>query len=128
MEGVEVSAVWVMTDVSNVQVVWETTYVSVASKASSKVVSGPAGVDVEIGRIGGCPSGPSSAPVGGGVPVPVVVQAQALLVHRDCRRSMGALLAATRRLRLKVCTVRGVRWLLRLAGIGASTCHRWWCT
>ena len=56
---------------------------------------------------------------GATVPVPGVVRAQALLIQGvDCRRSMGALFAAARRLRVGECTVRGVRWLL---GVG----RRW---
>ena len=41
-EGVEVSTVGVMTDVTNVQVVWESWYASVASQACPNVVAGPA--------------------------------------------------------------------------------------
>ena len=79
----------------------------------------PAGVDVEMGGMGGCPSGPPPAPLGVGVPVPVVVWAQALLIHGvDCRPSMKALLASARGLRVGECGVRGVRWLL---GVG----RRW---
>ena len=53
------------------------------------------------------------------MPVPGVIRAQALLIHGvDCRRGMGALLAAARRLRVGVCAVRGVRLLL---GVG----RRW---
>ena len=53
------------------------------------------------------------------VSVPVVVRAQALLIHWvDCRRGMGALLAAARKLRVGECAVHGVRWLL---GVG----RRW---
>ena len=118
-EGVDVSTVGVMTDLTNVQVVRETTYASVASKASPKVVAGPAGVDIEIGGIGGCPSGPPPSPVCSGVPVPEVVWAQALLIHRvDYRRSLRALLVAARGLRVGECGFRGVRWLL---GVG----RRW---
>ena len=113
------STVGVMTEVSSVQVVRGTTYASVASQASPEVVPEHAGVDVEMGGVGGCPSGPPPAPVGGGVPVPGVVRAQALLIHGvDCRQGVGALLAAARRLRVGECTVRGVRWLL---GVG----RRW---
>ena len=65
---------------------------------------------------GGLPSWPPPALVGGVVPVPVVVWAQALLIHEvDCRRSMEALLAAERGLRVGECGVRGVPWLL---GVG----------
>ena len=57
----------------------------------------PAGVDVMMGGMGGCPSGPPPAPDGGSVPVPEIVRAQALLIHGvDCRRSVRALLAAAR--------------------------------
>ena len=53
------------------------------------------------------------------VPVPGVVRAQALLIHGvDCRRGVGALLAAARRLKVGECTIWGVRWLL---GVG----RRW---
>ena len=115
-EGAEVSTVVEMNDVMGVQVVRETMYASVASQACPEVVSGPAGVDVEMGGMGGGPAGPPPAPVGWGVPVPEVVRAQALLIHGvDCRRSVGALLAAARRLRVGECGVRGVRWLL---GVG----------
>ena len=59
--------------------------------------------------MGGRPSGPPPAPVGSGVPVPGVVRAQALLIHGvDCRRSVRALLAAARGLRVGECGVRGV--------------------
>ena len=72
--------------------------------------------------MGGSPAGPPPVPVirlVPTVPVPVVVRAQALLIHGvDCHRGMGALLAATRRLRVGDCTVRRVRWLL---GVG----RRW---
>ena len=55
----------------------------------------------------------SPAPVDVGVPMPIVVRGQALLIHGvDCRRSVRALLAATRGLRVGMCSVRGVRWLL----------------
>ena len=118
-EGAEVSTVGVMTDVTNVLVVRKTTYVSVASQASPEVVAGAAGVDVEMGGMGGGPSGPPPTPVGFGVPVPGAVRAQALLIHGvDCRRSARALLAAARGLRVGECEVRGVRWLL---GVG----RRW---
>ena len=114
-----VSTVGVMTDVTNVQVVRKTTYASVASQVSPEVFAGPAEVDVEMGGIGRCPSKPPPAPVGGGVPVPVVVRAQALLIHGvDCQRSVRALLMAARGLRVGECGVRGVRWLL---GVG----RRW---
>ena len=112
-EGTEVSTVRVMTDVTNVQVVRKTTYASVASQASPEVVAEPAGVDVEMGGMGGCPPRPPPVPVGTGVPVPGAVRAQALLIHGvDCRRSVRALLAAARGLRVGECAVRGVRWLL----------------
>ena len=66
-----------------------------------------------MGGIWGWPSEPPPALVGGGEPVPRVVRAQALLIHVvDCGRSARALLAAARRLRVGVCEVRGVRWLL----------------
>lgn len=52
-------------------------------------------------------------PVAAVVPVPGVVQRQALLIHGvDGWRGMGVLLAAARRFRVGVCTMRGVRWLL----------------
>ena len=114
--GAEVSTVGVQTDVSRVQVVRETTYASVASQACPEVAPSGVGVDVEMAGMGGGPSGPPPVPLvsdGAAVPVPEVVQAQALLIHGvDCRRSMGALFAAARRLRVGECTVRGVRWLL----------------
>ena len=115
-DGVEVSTIGVMTDVTNVQIVPNTTYASVASQASPEVVPGPAGVDVEIGGMGCCPSVPPPAPVGGGVPMPEVVRTQALLIHGvDCRRSVRALLAAAPGLRVGGYGVRGMRWLL---GVG----------
>ena len=118
----EVSAVGVQTDVSRVQVVRETTYASVASQAYPQVAPTGVGVDVEMWGMGGGPAGPPPVPpvpVVPVVPVPGVVRAQALLVHGvDCRRGMGALFAAARRLRVGECTVRGVRWLL---GVG----RRW---
>ena len=47
------------------------------------------------------------------VHVPVVVQAQVLVMHGvGCRRGMGAVFGAARRLRVGGCTVRGTRWLL----------------
>ena len=120
--GAEVCTVGVQTDVSRVQVVRETTYASVASQACPEVASSGVGVDVEMGGMGGGPSGPPLVPlmpVVPVVPVPGVVRAQALLIHGiDCRRGMGALLTAARRLRVGECTVRGVRWLL---GVG----RRW---
>ena len=77
------------------------------------MVAEPAGVDVGMGGMGGRPAGPPPAPVRSGVPVPGVVRAQALLVHKvDCRRSVRALLAAVRGLRVGECRVRGVQWLL----------------
>ena len=125
-ERVEVSTVGVMTDMTNVQVVRKTTYASVASQVDQEVVAGPVWVDVEMGGMGGCPVGTPLALVGGVVPVPGVVQAQALLVHVvDCRRSVRALLAAARGLRVGEYSVRGVRWLLGVAGVGASACLRW---
>ena len=46
--------------------------------------------------------------------MPEVVWAQAPLIHGvDCHRGVGSLLAAAQRLRVGVCTVRGVRWLVR---------------
>ena len=72
--------------------------------------------------MGGCPSGPPLAPVGSGVPVPVVVQAQDLLIYGvDCQRSVGALLAAARRLKVDEGGVRGVWWLL---GVGSHWVKR----
>ena len=114
--GAEVSTIGVQTDVSRVQVVRETTYASVASQACPEVAPSGVGVDVEMGGMGGGPSGPPPVPLGSGgtaVNGPGVVQAQALLIHGvDCRRGMGALIVAARRLRVGECTVRGVRWLL----------------
>ena len=116
------STVGSQTDVSRVQVVRETTYASVAAQTCSGAVPVAEGVDVEMGGMGGGPSGPPpvpGVPVVPVVPVPVVVRAQALLIHGvDCRRGMGALVAAARKLRVGECTVRGVRWLL---GVG----RRW---
>ena len=117
-----VSTVGVQTDVSRVQVVRETTYASVASQACPGVAPAGGGVDVGMSGMGGGPSGPPLVPLVPVVPavsVPGVVRAQALLIHGvDCRRGMGALLAAARRLRVGECAVRGVRWLL---GVG----RRW---
>lgn len=65
---------------------------------------------------GGGPTGPPLVPVIPVVPivpVPEVVQAQALLIHGvDCRRGLGALSAAARRLSVGECAIRRVRWLL----------------
>ena len=114
--GAEVSTVGVQTDVSRVQVVRETTYASVASRACPEMAPSGVGVDVEMGGMGGGPSGPPPVPLTSGgtaVLVPGVVRAQALLIHGvDCRRGVGALLVAARRRRVGGCTVRGVRWLL----------------
>ena len=100
----------------------ETTYASVVSQACPEVAPSGVGADVEMGGMGGGPSGPPPVPlasVGTAVPVPGVVRAQALLIHGvDCGRGTGALQAAARRLRVGECTVRGVRWLL---GVG----RRW---
>ena len=83
------------------------------------MVARPAGVDVVMGGMGDCPSGPSLTTDGGSVPVPGIVRAQALLIHGvDCRRSVGALLVAARGLRVGECGVRWVQWLL---GVG----RRW---
>ena len=94
----------------------ETTYALVAAQTCGGVAPVADGVDVEMSGMGGGPTGPPSIPVVPGVPVvpvPVVVRAQALLIHGvDCRRGMGALLAAARRLRVGECAVRGVRWVL----------------
>ena len=117
-----VSTVGSQTDVSRVQVVRETTYASVAAQTCSGAVPVAEGVDVVMGGMGGGPSGPPPVPgmpVVPVVPVPVVVRAQALLIHGvDCRQGMGALVAAARKLRVGECTVWGVRWLL---GVG----RRW---
>ena len=116
------STVSVQTDVSRVQVVRETSYASVASQACPEVAPSGGGVDVEMGGMGGGPSGPPPVPTVPVVPlvaVPGVLRAQALLIHGvDCRRGMGALQAAARRLRVVECTVRGVRWMLGVV--------RWW--
>ena len=97
-------------------------YPSLASHACPEVSSGVRGSDVEMGGVGGGLAGSPSVPVIALVPapqVPGVVRVQALLIHRvECRRGMGALLAAPRRLRVGECAVHGVRWLL---GIG----RRW---
>ena len=128
----EVSTVGVQTDVSRVQVVRETTYASVAAQTCTGVVAVAGGVDVEMSEMGGGPPGPPPdpvVPVVPVVPVPGVVRAQALLIHGvDCHRGMGALLPAARRLRVGECTVRGVRWLLGVGGIGVSASLRLWCT
>ena len=120
VEVPEVSTVGLQTDVSRVQVVRETTYASVAAQTCSGAVPVAVGVDVEMGGMGGGPSGPPpvpGVPVVAVVPMLVVVRAQALLIHGvDCRRGMGALLAAARRLRVGECAVRGVRWLLGVGG------------
>ena len=117
-----VSTVSVQTDVSRVQVVCKATYASVASQACPEMALAGGGVDVEMGGLGGGPLGPPPVPpvpVVPTVPVPGVVWAQALLIHGiDCRRGVGALLAAAYRLKVGECTVRGVRWLL---GVG----RRW---
>ena len=122
MVGPEVSTVGLQTDVSRVQVVRETTYALVASQACPEGSLGVGRVDVEMGGMGGGPAEPPLVPVVALVPathVHGVVRAQALLIHRvDCRRGMGALLAAPSRLRVGECTVRGVWWWL---GVG----RRW---
>ena len=109
-------------EVSRVQVVRETTYASVASQACPEGSLGVAGMDVEMGGVGGGPAEPPSVPVVPLVPaacVSGVVRAQALLIHGlDCRRGLGALLAVACGLRVGECTVRGVR---RLLGVG----RRW---
>ena len=134
--GAEVSVVGVQTDISRVQVVRETTYASVATQAGACEV--PTGGDTVMGGVGAPDPPPGGARVwdegagwgsvgGGGSgapgmdprPADGVVSAQALLVHGvDCRRGIGSLLAAARKLRVGKCTVRGVRWLL---GVG----RRW---
>ena len=118
-EMVGVSTISVQTDVSRLQVVRETTYASVTSQACPEVAPAGGGVGVDKSGMGGGPSGPppvTLVPVVPVVSVPRVVRSQALLFHGvDCRRGMGALLAAARRLRVGDCTVRGVRWLL---GVG----------
>ena len=110
----EVRTIGVMTDVTNVRVVRETTYTSVASQACLEMSPATGDVDVEMGGTGGGPSGPPPVQVvPADEPVPGVVRAQALLIHVvDCRRGVGALMVAARRLRVGECTVRGVRWLL----------------
>ena len=128
--------VGVQTDISRVQVVRETTYASVATQAGSGVMPGgedgvvggmgaPGPVPAGVGVQGGIPGWGSGGGIGdggpgvGSRPTGGVVRAQALLIHGvDCRRGVGSLLAAARRLRVGVCTVRGVRWLL---GVG----RRW---
>ena len=104
----------VMTDVTNVQVVRETTYASVASQACPGMSPAAGDVDVEMGGTGGGYSGPPPVPVvPADAPVPEVVRAQALWIHGvDCRHGVGALLVAARRLRVGECTVHGVRWPL----------------
>ena len=93
----------VQTDISRVQVVREMTCTTVATQAGA----GGVGVDGDsvIGGVGLPDVG--SRPVGEGVGL---VWAQALLIHGvDCRRGVGALLAMTRRLRVRDCGVHGVR-------------------
>lgn len=98
------STVGVMTDVSRVQVVCESTYGLVPSQACPEVSPFSGGVDVERGGTDGGLSGPPPVPVVPAVPVvpvPGVVRVQAHLIHRvDCRRAIGALLAAAQRLRV----------------------------
>ena len=128
----QVSTVGVQTDVSRMQVVRETTYALVAALTCTGEGPVSEGVDVEMSGIGGGPAGPSPVsvvPVVPVVPVPGVVRAQALLIHgADCRRGVGALLAAARRLRVVECTVWGVRWLLGVGRHWGSACPRLWCT
>ena len=96
------STVGVMTDVSRVQVVRETTYASVASQACPEGSLGVGGEDVEMGVVGSSPAGPLPDPVVPFVPavrVPEVIRVQALLIHGvDCHRGIGALFSAARRL------------------------------
>ena len=67
--------------------------------------------DSVMGGVGVPDVGPR--PVGRGMGS---VRAQALLIHGvDCRRAVGTLLAMARRLRVRDCAVRCVRWLL---GVG----------
>ena len=135
-ESAEVSVRGVQTDISRVQVVRETTYASMATQAGAGVVpadgdtvmggvGAPAPVPADVGVQGGVPGWGSGGGVGAGGPgvgsrpVGGIVRAQALLIHGvDCRRGVGSLLAAARRLQVGACTVRGVRWLL---GVG----RRW---
>lgn len=116
-DGPEMSTVRLMTDISRMQVVCETTYASVASQACPEGSLAVRREDVEMEGVGGGTSGPPPIPVVADilvVHVPGVLQAYALLVHGvDCRRDMRALLGAAPRLRVGECTVRGVRWLLR---------------
>ena len=62
---------------------------------------------------GAAGGGGSGAPEMGSRPADGVVRAQALLIYGvDCRRGVGSLLAAARRLRVGEYSVRGVCWLL----------------
>ena len=73
-----------MTDISHMQVMCETTYALIAAQASPLVAPVTKGVDVEIGRVGDGPTGLPPIPVFPivpVVPVTVVVRAQALLIH-----------------------------------------------
>lgn len=76
--------------------------------------------------------GPPTVPVVpavSAVPMSGVIRVRALLIHGvDCRRGMGSLVVAARRLRVGECTVGGERWLLGQAGIGVSICYQWWYT
>ena len=128
--GAEVSVVGVQTDISRVQVVRETTYANVATQAGGCVVQadgdtvmgglgapgpplGGAGVWDKGAGWGSAEGGRFGAPGMGPRPADGIVRAQALLIHgMDCRRGVGSLLLAARRLRVGSCAVRGVRWLL----------------
>ena len=85
-----------------------------------------------VGRGGSGLTGPYPVSAVSVVPfahVPVVVWAQALLIHEvGCRQSMRALLAAAERLRVVECTVRGVRYCCGWAGGGGSAYHCCWYT
>lgn len=81
-------------------------------------------VDVPVCEIGG---GMGVVPV---VPTPVsrVVRAQALLVHGvDCRRGLGALLAAACSCEWVNVPFVGLGGCWGSGGGGESACLRWWC-
>lgn len=115
----DVSSISVMTDVANMQVVHRKSYMSVVSKACPKVSPVTDGEVVEMEgtnreetfRVssGPCCLACFCCACSWGVP-------GASFVDSWCRLSAGhgVMLVAAQRLRVTKCTVRGVKWLLRV--------------